>query len=213
MRVLIAERWVILRRGLQAVLEAEGHDVVAAVGVADELLLALGEQGPTDVVVLGMLAGSTQADAVRSVLDRAPRTAVLVLGDDLDREAVDDLLVSGALGIVDRLAEDRAVLDGLARVARGERVLSSRIVTAMIRQIGSTAPERAPDHLLTAREREILACLAAGGTNREIAADLLISEATVKSHLASAYSKLGVGNRHQALLRGVELGLVTTNAR
>lgn len=214
MRAIIIERWTILRYGVRAVIGQAGHPVLSAATTAVEGLAAV--RGAHDLQLV--IAGSTDdADVVSLVTElraAAPTAKVLVLADQPDLEQIDALLGAGAAGILGRLAEGIEVLDAIERIARGERVLSNEVIGILLGGIDTSrgaddAVVDARTNLLTAREAEILACLVTGASNREIARQLYIGESTVKTHLASTYAKLGVGNRHQAVARGIELGLVT----
>ena len=90
----------------------------------------------------------------------------------------------------------------------GRRYVAATLSSGLIGQLESVAGARPGDDLLTYREREVLALLASGATNREIAASLSVTIATVKSHLVHVYAKLEVRNRQEALSRAVGLGLL-----
>lgn len=210
MRAIIIERWAILRHGLRAVLGQSGHPVLSSAASAAEGLTAVQRERKVELVVVGMVDDRDPVDLLAVLAEHAPGVPVLVLADDLDRSRIDALLVAGAAGILGRLAEGTEVVDAIERLGRGERVLSNDVISCLVRAIepGRSSSEPIVATQLTAREREILTFLATGATNRDIATKLFIGEATVKSHLASAYSKLGVANRHQAVARCVELGVV-----
>ena len=93
-------------------------------------------------------------------------------------------------------------------VGLGNRYVATTLSAGLLGQLESVAAPAADDELLTYREREVLALLASGSTNREIAAALSVTLATVKSHLVHVYAKLEVGNRQEALSRAVGLGLL-----
>jgi DNA-binding NarL/FixJ family response regulator len=98
----------------------------------------------------------------------------------------------------------------LRRLAAGERVLAPSLVPALVGAAGAAGEERvgAGGGLLTGKEREVLARLAEGRSNQAIAAALHVSPATVKTHLAHIYEKLGAGDRNEAVVRAVALGLL-----
>jgi DNA-binding NarL/FixJ family response regulator len=97
--------------------------------------------------------------------------------------------------------------EALDRVDRGERVIAPALLPTLV---GILAPsDRAPDSLLTGKEREVLAALAAGSSNQQIAEALFVTRATVKTHLAHIYAKLEAKDRHEAIARAVALGLLT----
>ncbi|HLF41343.1 MAG TPA: response regulator transcription factor, partial [Acidimicrobiia bacterium] len=105
--------------------------------------------------------------------------------------------------------------DAMRKIAAGERVVAPDALSVLIGLVGAgedrwevTIPE-AGDNLLTPKELEVLGHLTKGLTNREIAASLVVSEATVKSHLARIYEKLGAPGRREAVRRGIELGILS----
>lgn len=217
MRAIIIERWAILRHGLRAVLGQAGHPVLNASASAKEGLDAVQDARDLQLVIAGATDDQDLTQLVLALREEAPLAKVLVLMDQPDKAVIDRLLSAGAVGILGRLAEGGEVLDAIERVGRGERVLSNDVINTLVGAIdgGPTPtlpPSLATNGALTAREREILSWLATGASNRDIATRLFIGEATVKSHLASAYAKLGVANRHQAVAKGIELGLVAWGA-
>jgi DNA-binding NarL/FixJ family response regulator len=186
--------------------------VLSAAATAGEGLAAVSSARDLELVVVGSTDDEDLVALVHDLRALAPQAKVLVLADQPDRASIDSLLAAGAVGMLGRLAEGSEVLDAIVRVGRGERVLSNEVINILLGVIeGGTAALPADvvaPTALTLREREILAWLVTGATNRDIASRLFIGEATVKSHLASAYTKLGVANRHQAVAKGIELGLV-----
>lgn len=222
MRAIIIERWAILRYGLRAVLGQAGHPVLSAASSAAEGLDAVAGARGLELVIAGSTDDDDLGHLVATLVQQAPHARVIALADQPELISIEALLGAGASGILARLAEGSEVLDAIERVQRGERVLSSEVIDTLVGALDSrpavTLTQAAVSRpvvtasALTAREREILSLLVTGATNRAIAAKLFIGEATVKTHLASAYAKLGVANRHQAVARGIELGLVSTRA-
>src|SRR3546814_5971539 len=198
MRTIIIERWAILRLGLRAVLGHSDHAVLNTASTAEDGLNAVAGARDLQMVILGTTDDRDMVDLTVQVVASAPGTRVLVLADGLDRPRIDGLLGVGAMGILGRLAEGDEVLEAIDRIARGERVLSNEVINTLVGAIeapGASLEGVSVPTVLTTREREILSWLSTGSSNRDIARRLYIGEATVKSHLASAYSKLGVTNR------------------
>lgn len=220
MRVVVIEQWSILRSGIRAVLAQGGHGVLGTMGSAAEgLAAAVATQG-VELVVVGTTDRPVE-EFLRELGEVAPSVRSLVLIDHPSRSAIDALLTAGASGIVDHTTEGPHLLDAIERIHRGERVLSNPVIDVLVgvsrrsedlHDRRRVVREVATGVALTAREREILGCLTTGASNRAIAASLYIGEATVKSHLGSAYAKLGVVNRQQALIRAAELGLVSVGS-
>lgn len=217
MRAIIIEQWAILRGGLRAVVGDAGHPVACAAASAQEGLEAVRHAHDLGLVVIGAVGDADRAALVAEVVAAVPKACVVVLADHPDRAEIDALLQAGAAGILGRLTESGQLVAGLAQVGGGNRVLSEEVIGTLVRAIEPT--QRAPLALrsvtgtdLTAREAEVLGWLATGATNRAIAAQLFIGEATVKTHLSSAYAKLGVSDRHRAVARAIEMGLVGLSA-
>lgn len=215
MRAIIIERWTILRLGVRAVLAQGGHPVLSAVATASDGIEAVRGARGLDAVIVGQTDDSETVRLVRRVR-AASETRILVLADRPDLDQIDSLLSAGATGILGRLAEGIEVLDALERMRRGERVLSNEVIGTLLGGLEGgrndvVELETSGSGVLTDREAEVLSFLVTGASNRDIAQRLFIGEATVKTHLASTYTKLGVANRRQAVARGLELGLVTLN--
>lgn len=223
MRAIVVERWSILRSGLRTVLANGGHAVLRVVPDTASAVLAVAAEHQPDLVLLGAVDDVEQPEAVRRFLAAVPELKVVVLAAHPGRALVDALLTAGVAGVLDHTTEGPALLEALDRVRRGERVLSDAVIDVLVGIGGTGAGVGAPERPvvaslpggsgeLTAREAEIVRLLGTGASNRDIAGRLFIGEATVKTHLASAYGKLGVVNRHQAVVRAVELGLVRPGA-
>lgn len=213
MRAIIIERWAILRHGVRAVLNQAGHPVLSAAVTGAEGLDAVRAAQRVELVIAGQTDDQDLVALVTKLRGAAPEARVLVLADRPDLEEIDAILAAGAAGILGRLAEGIELLDAIDRIGREERVLSNEVIGTLLGGIdpsrgAAPVPDTTTGTPLTARETEILSCLVTGASNREIARALFIGESTVKTHLASTYAKLGVTSRHQAVARGLELGIV-----
>jgi DNA-binding NarL/FixJ family response regulator len=193
MRVVLADDAAVIRHGLARLLADEGFDVVAEVGDGDALLREV-ETDPPDVVVVDIRMppsftseGLVVADIIR---DDHPEVGVLVLSQHVDVAYAMRLLDDGAerVGYLlkDRVVDVDALTSALRRVHSGEAVVDPELVRELL-----DAP-RAADPLaeLTAREREVLALIAEGRTDRGIAAELVVSPKTVEAHVRNIFSKL-----------------------
>ena len=196
MRVIVAEDSALLREGLVRLLQEEGHDVVAAVGDATALLVAVEDQQPDVAVVdVRMPPGGTD-DGLRAAVEirrRWPGTAVVVLSQWVERRYADQLLSEGRGGIgyllKDRVVDVGQFLDALARVAAGGAAFDPEVVRQLLaRDSRAAALDR-----LTARERDVLGAMAEGLSNPTIAARLHVSQSAVEKHVAAIFDKLGLG--------------------
>lgn len=206
-RVVIAEPWSILRRGLAGTLHAR-HTVVDDFDDVSELRRTLTDR-KVDVALIGATAGLDLPAVVAALNEGRSDLHVVVLCDHIDAEALRFALQAGASAVLSKKVEGDALLDILDRVLNGERVVDQPFLPLLFEMpdLRSTCPDGAPA-LLTRRERDVLHELARGATNRAIAEALVMSESTVKTHLRRIYSKLDVTGRHGAVGRALELDLL-----
>lgn len=205
-RIAIAEPWAVLRRGLIGLLQ--GPYVV--VGDLDDVAALVGLLGdrPVDLAVIGDTPGLDLVAAVGRILDVAPDVAVVVLCDDIGAADLTGVLRAGAVAVFAKAVPDQVLVEGIERALAGERVIDQRFLPLLFNADSERLLAGDDVTLLTRREREVLAHLARGETNREIADALVLGESTVKTHLRRIYAKLDVDDRHHAVGRALELGLL-----
>ncbi|WP_462419078.1 response regulator [Kytococcus sp. Marseille-QA3725] len=216
-RVVLVDDHPVVRTGLSAVLSAGGDiEVVAEAGSHAEAMTVLtGSGGPLagalpDLVVvdLHLGAGPDGAALIRDLRAAGVTTPRLVLtahdsGDDVLR-AVE----AGAAGYLLKDAPPTTLRDGVHRAAAGETVLAPAAAAHLVAGRRTPPPQPEPTATLTTRELEVVRGVSRGLTNRQIARDLGIGEATVKTHLVHAFTALEAVNRTDAVLRAQELGLL-----
>jgi DNA-binding NarL/FixJ family response regulator len=204
-RVVIGEDSVLVREGIARVLSGAGFEIVAAVGDADELLREVREQKP-DVAVVDIRMPPRGADdgleAARTIRGEQPGIGILVLSQYVDEHYVTRLLEDGAEGVgyllKDRVAETDRFVESVRRVAEGGSALDPEVVSHMV---GSRSD--GPLSELSDREREVLARMAEGMSNRAIAEEFGVSERAVEHHVTSIFGKLGLtatGQQHRRVL-------------
>jgi DNA-binding NarL/FixJ family response regulator len=211
LRVVIADDQPMMRAGFKAVLEATGDiQVVAEASNGEEAVSAAGELAP-DVVLMDIrMPGMDGIEATR----RLPRQRVLILTTfGLDQYII-DALRAGASGFLLKDAPTQEVVAAVRAVAAGDAVLSGAVTRQLLDQVARRLPapvSRRPAELdhLTEREHEVLRMLANGLSNAEIAAALVVSEATVKSHVSHLLGKLGLRDRVQAVIYAYETRLIS----
>lgn len=201
---VVVEQWDLVRLGIGAVLHAHEVDVIAEDARARDGLTRA-RNTPPDLVVFGAHLDVPAAEAVRLAAALTPKPRILVLLDAVTRDDLGAVFSAGADGALLRSVSGDELSDAVSRVLSGERVLSPAFVTVMAGMATASADE---DGALTPKEREVLALLARGRSNRQMAEELFISAATVKTHLAHLYEKLGVRDRQQAIERALAEGLL-----
>ena len=167
-----------------------------------------------DVVVMDLVMPGMDGVAATSRIaagEAAPR--VLVLTSFAAEEQVVPAVRAGAAGYLLKDAEPGAVEDAVRRVAAGESLLHPQAAARLMAEVATDAPPRPSRTSLTPREVEVLRLLAGGLSNRRLARELVISEKTVKTHVSSILSKLGLADRTQAALYAVREGLVEPESR
>jgi len=211
-RVLLADDQTLVRGGFRMILRAEADiDVVGEASDGAEAVTLAQELGP-DVVLMDIRMPNLDGiEATRRIVDRserAPRVLVLTTFD-VD-EYVYEALRAGASGFLLKDAPEQQLVSGIRIVAEGGSLFAPAVTRRLIERFARTAPARLPPALgeLTARELEVLHLLARGLSNEEIAAELVFSEHTAKTHVGHILSKLGLRDRVQAVVLAYETGIV-----
>jgi DNA-binding NarL/FixJ family response regulator len=207
MTAVIVDQWALVRLGIGAVLRSLEVRIVGDEASAREGLQNARTISP-DLIVFGSHLDVAVSHAVRQANNMSPRPRILVLLDAATRDELAEVFSSGADGALLRSATGEELADALTRLLAGERVLAPAFVTVLAGVMSSNGPAPAHDSALTPKEREVLALLAQGRTNREIAEALFISAATVKTHLSHLYGKLGVSDRQQAITHALAEGFL-----
>jgi len=200
-RIVIADAYPLLRAGAAAALSELPAHVVAECGDATEVLAAVRAHHP-DVLILGTL-GEPAVTELAGVA-RTEVGALVALVPPGDPRLVAELLNAQADVLVPRRVDPCGLRRATALAIAGERWIDPALM--------DTRPDLAEEDgrpALTTREREVLALLREGRTNRDIARTLFVSVPTVKTHLAHIYAKLGAANRNEALGRAAALGLLS----
>jgi DNA-binding NarL/FixJ family response regulator len=204
-RVLVVDDHYVVRKGVCALL-ADVADIVV-VGEAKDGLQAVEEAGRCDPQVILMdlhLPKLDGVEAIRRILAAQPKVGIVALtGSDREEEAL-AVLQAGALGYLGKTSQREEFLAAIRVVARGEAWLPPHLTRRLLAHF---KPQPAMPDLLTDRESAVLGLLARGGSNRSIARELAISEATVRTHVSRILAKLGVSNRVEAALHVARSGL------
>jgi DNA-binding NarL/FixJ family response regulator len=208
-RVVVVDDQQIMREGLVALLELlDDMEVVGDACNGEEALRLVEEQQP-DVVLMDLKMPVVDGIEATSRITRDhPGVAVLVLTTYADGEFVDGALRAGALGYLTKDAGRVEIASALRSAAAGQSTFDASVSRRLVAALGAQQPRRRgnPDGL-TAREVEVLSLIAQGMNNSEIAAELFIGEATVKTHINNAFAKTGVRNRAEAVRYAYREGL------
>jgi len=206
-RLVIAEDHQIVREGLRLFLNAQPDmEVVAEAAHGGEALEALREHHP-DVLLLDLMMPEVDGLAVlREAPQVSPETRVLVLTSASDDRLVLPAVRAGAAGYVLKTISSAELADAVRTVASGEPVLHPEITRMLMREVRQ-GPAAVAGEAFTQRELDVLSLLAHRLTNKEIAAELGISETTVKTHVRNILGKLGVSTRAEAARYAREQGL------
>jgi DNA-binding NarL/FixJ family response regulator len=193
LRIVVADDSVLLREGLIRLLTEHGHDVVSAVGDGPSLVDAIEQHIPDVSVVDVRMPPSHTDEGLRAAVEarqRVPGSPVLVLSQYVELSYADDLLADrvGGVGYLlkDRVAAVAEFLDALDRVASGGMVLDPEVVSQLLVRRRRNDPLKD----LTPREREVLALMAEGRSNVNIARTLVIADGSVEKHVRNIFAKL-----------------------
>jgi two-component system, NarL family, nitrate/nitrite response regulator NarL len=209
LRVLLIDDHKLFRSGVKALL-ARQTDIEVVGEAADGLDgVQQARQLRPDVILLDLhMPGVTGREAVRTLSEELPATRVLMLTVSEDAEDLLDTLHAGAAGYLLKNIDAEYFVDAIRRAAGGESVVSPEMtgkLVAGLKRAAATPPDKEKDRL-SAREREILAALARGASNKELAREFELAESTVKIHVQNILRKLNLSSRVQAAVYAVEHG-------
>ncbi len=207
-RVYLADDHPVVRQGLRAYLESrDGIEVVGEAGDGQSAVDEVARLGP-DVVLMDLVMPRLGGvAAIRRIREQTPATRILVLTSFASDDQVVPAIEAGAAGYLLKDVEPSDLEAAIRAVHQGERLLAPQVTARLMATVAGDGPS-ADLASLTPREREVLRLLAHGQSNRELAATLVVSEKTVKTHVSNILMKLGVHDRTQAALLAVRAGLV-----
>ncbi|MDF2628073.1 MAG: chemotaxis protein CheY [Symbiobacteriaceae bacterium] len=221
-RILLADDHLVVREGLRTMLEIQPDmDVVGEAVNGHEAVRLAGELQP-DVILMDLrMPGLDGLGAIRAIRAHWPALAVVILTTYDDDKHIVEGLQAGARGYLLKDAGREAIFGAIRSAARGETLLQPEVAARVVANLGTgggaagggAAPASATDHTLSDREHEVLAAVADGLRNKEIADALGITERTVKAHLASIFNKLGATSRAEAIARAMSAGILHEGGR
>lgn len=218
-RLFIADDHALFREGMRALLSATADIVcVGEAATGAEAVQQIGELQP-DVVLMDIhMPGVNGIEATRRIKELAPETAVLALTMHEDEQYFFEMLKAGASGYIPKRAAPDDLVAAVRVVAQGNVFLYATLARFLMKDVGEpgagdqsgaeAAGDAGADDLLTAREREVLACIADGMTSREIAEKLVISVKTVERHRENIMAKLDIHNRVELVKYAMRKGII-----
>ena len=209
-RVLLADDHRMLREGLSRSLTQQGFEIVGEAENGEEAVQMAAALLPDVVLMDVSMPEMDGVEATRLIRATGTATQVIMLTMHADKEVLAEAIRAGASGYLVKDCSTDEVADAVRMACNGETTLSPQIAATMlveVRQLDSpgTADD---DRIITKREEEVLQLIADGCSTPEVAAQLYISQKTVKNHLASIYQKLDARDRTQAVLQAVRMGIV-----
>ena len=207
--VVVVDDHEVVRQGLVAMLDRRpGFQVVGEAGTVAEAIEVTGRFEPDLVVMDVRLPDGSGIEACREIRANLPETRVMMLTSYPDEEAVLAAIIAGASGYLLKQVRARDLVAALEAVGRGESLLDPAVTGKVLERMRRIATSDHPDELaaLTSQERKILALVADGMTNKEIAAAIFLSDKTVKNYVSSILAKLNLERRAQAAAFVARLG-------
>jgi DNA-binding NarL/FixJ family response regulator len=217
--VLLVDDQALVRAGFRIILHSEpGIEVVGEASNGADAIASARELNPDVICMDVQMPGMDGLEATRAIVDDAGITSRVLMLTTFDRDDyLFEALSAGASGFLLKTASPENLVEAVQVLARGDALLSPSVTRRVIERFGRAAdaaaavtagsmPERAALPDLTDRETEVLAHIARGRSNAEIALELYVGEATVKTHVSNVLSKLGVRDRIQAVVYAYEHG-------
>jgi DNA-binding NarL/FixJ family response regulator len=225
MRLVIVDDHELARASLQnMLLDEPGIEVVGEAANGREALSLCSRLRPNLVLMDVRMPEMDGLAATREIKRRFPKISVLMLTMHENPDYLLEALKAGAAGYVLKDAPHEVVIEALRQVREGESPLDTKLAALLLRRLAAESERRgfllgsedrqggSPAQVLTRRELEVLGLMKLGKSNREIAEELVISQGTAKNHVEHIIAKLGVSDRTQAVVRGLELGLLRLSA-
>ncbi|MEX2144076.1 MAG: response regulator transcription factor [Anaerolineales bacterium] len=207
LKILLVDDHEVVRLGLKSLLSHyPKFEVVAEASTADDAIRQAKEYKP-DVVVMDIrLPGKSGIEATREITSKQPETKVIMLTTFADDELLFDAISAGASGYVLKQIDSGELINALERIGRGESLLDPAVTQQVFKRMRESTRKAETEAFspLTEQELKVLALVAQGKRNKEIAAEVFLSEKTVRNYVSSILSKLGLGTRSEAAAYAVK---------
>jgi DNA-binding NarL/FixJ family response regulator len=209
LRVLLADDHPVFRDGLRSLLgSVDGVEVVGEAGTGSEAVEQADRLQP-DVIVMDLRMPELNGiEATRKIVSQSPHVGIVVLTMNEDDDSVFAAMRAGAKGYLLKGATQSEIIRAVQAVGEGDAIFGPAIAERVVRYFSGLAePSQVSFPELTAREREILALIAEGRKNHDMARALSLSDKTIRNHVSNIFAKLQVADRSQAIIRAREAGL------
>jgi two-component system response regulator DevR len=206
-RIVIVDDHALVRLGLTTLINDQPNmQVVGEAGTGSQAIQAVERHQPDVVLMDILMPGESGIEATRTILSRFPRTHVVILTSFADDELVLRAIQAGAAGYVLKQADNQDLLRAITAAAHGEALLDPVTTARLLQQVRAFGEKADEDafHDLSMREMQVLAEVARGKTNPEIANTLSLSEKTVRNHVSAILEKLNLSNRVELATYAVE---------
>ena len=199
-KILIVDDHEVVRMGLRTLLERRPNFLVVGEAGSVAESVAMAEQSQPDVVVMDIrLPDGSGVEACREIREKLPATRVIMLTSYADEEALYGSIMAGASGYLLKQTRGQSLAEAIERVARGESLLDPAVTDKVLERMRQLARGDSDELAqLSPQERKILALIAEGKTNKEIAEDVFLSDKTVKNYVSSILGKLNLRRRTEA---------------
>jgi NarL family two-component system response regulator LiaR len=209
-RVLIVDDHAIVRKGIRALLaEVEDIEVVGEASDGQEAMAQADALSPDVILMDLVMPGMDGIQATRRIAEQEPSPPILVLTSFAGDDKVFPAIKAGALGYLLKDSEPEDLVEAIQQVHRGEPSLQPSIAQKVLKELRRPSVRPPTPAPLTDREMEVLRMVAKGLSNPEIAQQLVITEATVRTHVSNILSKLHLANRVQATLYALQEGITS----
>jgi DNA-binding NarL/FixJ family response regulator len=209
-RIVVVDDHNLFRAGLIELLDSVSEYEITADGATGVEAITLAHEHKPDIVVLDIeMPGPGASATIRKILEASPHTKIVILTMHDDPDLVRGLLDAGATSYLLKSAGRAELIAAINAACRSEDAVLVSVSRRTLMGLGRAAAKPANSALFSRREIEVVQRLAEGGSNRNIAAALYISEATVKRHLANIYAKLDATSRIDAIRKAAQLGIIS----
>ncbi|HVQ21779.1 MAG TPA: response regulator transcription factor [Candidatus Saccharimonadia bacterium] len=201
LRLVVVDDHEVVRQGLVALLDRrDAFQVVGEAGTVEEAMTVVRRMRPDLVIMDVRLPDGSGIEACRDIRSEMPEVRIVILTSYPDEEAVLSAIIAGASGYLLKQIRGRDLVSAIEAVGRGESLLDPAVTEKVLERVRRIAAGSYTDELasLTSQEQKILALVAEGKTNKEIASEVFLSDKTVKNYVSSILSKLNLERRAQA---------------